>query len=46
MVLALAIGGALEAFAGLRFATLLGMLVGLLVANLIPAAGSCRVPPR
>lgn len=44
MVLALAIGGALEAFADLRFATVLGLLVGLVVANWIPKAGGCRLP--
>ena len=44
MILGLAIGGALEAFAGLHNATLLGALLGMLAANLVPLDRGCDAP--
>jgi hypothetical protein len=41
VVLGLAIGGALEAFAAVRNATVLGLLVGMIGANLVPNHRSC-----
>jgi hypothetical protein len=36
VILGLAIGGCLEAFAGLRTASLFGVLLGMVAANFVP----------
>ena len=46
MVLAALVGWLLQQFAGLREALLPAILVGFLVANFVPVAGACPVPPR
>lgn len=44
MVLGLAGGFALETFAGLRGATVIGALFGMLAANFVPLGPSCGTP--
>lgn len=46
MVLGLAIGWAVEAFAGLRGATVLGVLGGMVAANFVPLASGCSDEAR
>ncbi len=47
MVLGVLIGAGLEFFAGLPGALVVAMLVGMLLASLLPGSGGCRVrPPR
>ncbi|MBX3463699.1 MAG: hypothetical protein KF830_11035 [Planctomycetes bacterium] len=44
MVLAVVVGWALRRFAGLDAALLLGLLVGLVAAQLVPARAACAPP--
>ena len=46
MVLGLAAGWALQSFAGLPNGALLGLLVGMIAANLVPLGPSCGSPER
>ena len=46
MVLAFALGYALQRFAGMRDAAVFGLLLGMLVAPLVPSRAACRLPPR
>ena len=41
MVLGLAVGWAIEAFAGLRGSLVLGLLGGMVAANFVPLGGGC-----
>lgn len=41
MVLGLAVGWAVEAFAGLPGALVLGLLGGMVAANFVPLGGGC-----
>ena len=40
-----AIGWAIQHFGGVRFATVIGLFVGVLAARLVPG-GSCSVPQK
>lgn len=40
------LGWLLQHFAGVPEALLPSLLIGMLVANFVPANGSCPVPPR
>ncbi len=46
MVLFTLIGWAVQAFAGLDNALLIGLIAGMLVANFVPARGACPIAPR
>ncbi len=46
MVLAIAVGFALQHFLGYQQAPLFGFLVGLVVARLVPSPKSCPLPGR
>jgi hypothetical protein len=46
VVLGLAIGWAVEAFAGLRGALLLGVLAGMVAANFVPLSTGCPTGQR
>ena len=46
MVLFTLIGWAVQAFAGLDSGIFFGLIVGMLVANFVPARGACPIPPR
>lgn len=46
MVLGLAGGWAIEAFAGIRGATVFGALLGMLAANLVPLGPGCSSPEQ
>ena len=44
MILATATGWALERFVPLPNATMIGLLLGMLIAQLVPKEGSCTKP--
>ncbi len=45
MVLAAAIGFALQSLAGYPSATLIGAIAGVVIAPLVPAKGACGIRP-
>jgi hypothetical protein len=46
VVLAVVVGWSLERFAGVAGALLPALLIGMVLALLVPARGACPVPPR
>lgn len=46
MVLGLAVGWLVEAFAGLRGGLVLGLLGGMLAANFVPLGAGCSLDDR
>ncbi|MCA8966580.1 MAG: hypothetical protein H6838_03625 [Planctomycetes bacterium] len=46
MILFALIGWAVQAFAGVTNALILGVFAGMIVANFVPARGACPLPPR